>query len=470
MQNRLHTFSDDALGQDDAVGLSEKLKRKEVSAQELEQAALDRIAKVNPELNAVREIKPNSKYQYAKQDSAKGFFSGVPIGIKDNLDIAGYETHNGSFAISSKAKKKNDPYAEHLLAQGFNVLAKTTMPEIGFTVTVEHVEQPSTCNPWNTEYSTGGSSGGTAALVAAGALPIAHGNDSGGSIRIPASCTGLVGLKPTMGRHIKTKSSKQLPFDVTSEGVLTRTVRDTAYFHAEMEKTFRSKLPDIGLVASASSKRLRIGFLLDSLTDYRTDQENRDNVLNMAKVLEQAGHHVDELGPDLPMDPALVGDFTHYMGVVAFFVKNLGRFTIDPTFNKKKITPYTNGLANIGKQYLTRLPSLIRSLKQSRTDYAKFFGQYDLILTPTLAHCTPKLGYLHPELEFDELLQRITNYIGFTPLANMAGAPAISLPVGLSKSGMPMGVQFFGAYGDEKTLLEIAYEVEMLTPFTQIYK
>ena len=181
-------------------------------------------------------------------------------------------------------------------------------------------------------------------MVASGAVPIAHGNDGGGSIRIPASCCGLVGLKPNRGRHILSDVAKSLPVNVLSEGVLTRSVRDTAVFHAEMEKVYKnSKLPEIGLVDSPSKKRLRVGLQLDSINNYKTTPEVRELIIKMASLLEELGHKVDEI--KIPIQTSFIDDFILYWSFLAFTIPTFGKQKVYRKLDEQKLEPFTKGLS-----------------------------------------------------------------------------------------------------------------------------
>jgi len=251
---RIHAFTNDVLADYDAVKIAQLIQSKEVSVQEVTQAAVDRAKKINPHINAIE----TDYFEQALNDpkfSINRQFSGVPFFFKDNTDYAGMPSHHGSKAIRPGNAANNPKLSRQLLDQGFVVLGKSTLPEFGLNASTEFKDGSATLNPWHTEYSCGASSGGSAALVAAGVIPIAHANDGGGSIRIPAACCGLIGLKPTRGRTFGSDASKSLPINIISEGVVTRSVRDTAHFFAGMERSFQNpKLPAIGLIEHPSGR------------------------------------------------------------------------------------------------------------------------------------------------------------------------------------------------------------------------
>ena len=361
-----------------------------------------------------------------------GFFAGVPSLIKDNLDLRGLPTGHGSRALGQAPLKKTSGIAKQYLAQGFNLLGKSTLPAFGFTASTEQAGVPATRNPWHSDYSAGGSSGGSAALVAAGAVPIAHGNDGGGSIRIPAACCGLVGLKGTRGRLIDQDAAKILPVNIVNDGVLTRSVRDTAHFFMEAERYYRNrKLKPIGQVTGPGKQRLRIGLMVDSIAGDPTCPQTRAAVEATAKQLSALGHHVDVAHIDLPQ--RFVDDFLLYWAMLAFFVSKFGRALFPQGFDSQQLDPLSQGLARYYRQRFLKTPGMLRQLRQSQARYAEVFNQYDVVLTPVLAHTTPELGYLGADVDFDTQLERLLRYTTFTPANNASGSPGLSLPLGQAK-------------------------------------
>lgn len=464
--NLIHSFCDDALADYDGVELARLLKSKALSPKEVIEASIARAQHVDPFINSI-ETNCFEKALAKSYTLGAGFFAGVPTFIKDNTPVQGLPTQHGSDTIRSKPEKKHGLYAEQYLDQGFTVLGKSTLPEFGFNATTEPSHKAPSLNPWNTDYSTGASSGGSAALVAAGVVPIAHANDGGGSIRIPAACCGLIGLKPTRGRHIESTQAKSLPIKIVSEGILSRSVRDTAHFHAEAEKYYRNtKLPLIGLVEGPNKKRLRIGMIVDSVTGYATDQKTRQTVEETAILLESMGHHVEEM--PMLVKPSFSEDFTLYWSMLAFMTKKTGKLTMDLSFDSSKLDGLSIGLGKLFKKNFYKAPQFLYRLQQSYNDYAETFKHYDIILTPVLAHTTPKLGHISPTVPFDELLDRLMRYASFTPWANAAGGPAISLPMSETENNLPVSIHLMAGHGQERTLLELAFEIEQAQPWRKI--
>lgn len=463
---RIHVFGNDVLADHDAVALAELMRKGEISAREVAEAAIARSEKVQQALNAV-ELPLYDKARAVADKPGEGVFAGVPTFIKDNADLEGLPTRQGSRAVNPRPAKKTGAFAKQYLSMGFNVLGKSSLPEFGFNATTEFAEDPPTLNPWNPAYSSGASSGGSAVLVAAGAVPIAHANDGGGSIRIPAAVCGVVGLKPTKGRFVDAEASRSLPHNIIGEGVVTRSVRDTAmFFHGAEKYFYNRKMPRIGLVEGPGQKRLRIGVVYDSVTGHATCPETRATVEQTGKLLASLGHHVEEM--PLPVPPSFAADFRFYWGMLSFLITTFGKQVLSPDFDKSKLDGLSLGLAKEYRKHFYKTPAVLYRLKRTRHQYAEQFRQYDLVLSPVLAHTTPELGYISPNVPFDTLMDRLERYVSFTPLNNAAGSPAISLPMGASKNDLPIGVQFSAAHGDERTLLEIAFELEQAQPWRRI--
>lgn len=465
---RVHAFGDDALGDLDAVGVADSLARGSISAREAVEAALARADAVDQHLGGFVVRDDERALTAADAGSHVGVFAGVPTAIKDNTDVAGLPTQHGSRAWTASPAAADEDFTTQYRSTGGIVLGKTAVPEFGFNASTEFDTGSAVHNPWHTGHSAGGSSGGSAALVAAGVLPYAHANDGGGSIRIPAASCGLVGLKLTRGREVIGVAAKSLPVNIISNGVVTRSVRDTAAFVAQIER-FRGvpNLPRIGHVTSASTRRLRIAVLLDSLVPEPTDAETRAAVERVASVLKGLGHEV-EPAAGLPVGPDFPDHFAHYWSLLAFSLQRFGSRLMDPSFDRTATDPLTQGLARSFLRSAWRAPVTIAALRRTTKTYRESFSDIDLIVSPVLTHTTPPLGHLSPTQGFDSLFPRLVQYAGFTPVNNASGGPAISLPLAQTATGLPIGVQLAADHGDERTLLEVAYELEEAMGFARI--
>jgi amidase len=351
--------------------------------------------------------------------------------------------------------------------RGFALLGKSTLPEFGLTASTEHVGRPPTRNPWSIEHSAGGSSGGAGALVACGAVPIAHANDGAGSIRIPAAVNGLVGLKMTRCRLLDQAGVRQAPVNFVSEGVLTRSVRDTAHYLAGAERFCADpKLEPVGLVEGAAAARLRIGVIARDLFG-RPVHPDTDAVLRSAAgTLASQGHELIDMR--LGMTPQFVEDFKLYWAFTAVVMCGLMTASYGPGFRRQDLDPFTRSLARQFWRNAAGLIPAIRRLRRGTQLYDAQFTDVDVLLTPVLAHPAPKIGEHAPEQPFETLLAKLIDYVAFTPINNVGGGPAISLPHCLMAQGLPGSVQLSAPRGGERILLQLAYELEATSPFPQI--
>ena len=471
MKKLVHAFSDnDVLGMNDAVGIAALIKSGQISTAEVINAAIKRAEKVNPDLNAI-VVKTYEQATNEPLVNAEGPLAGIPTFIKDNIPVKGVPTQLGTLAFKAKNEKKTGKYATQYLSTGMVSLGKSTLPEFGLICSTENPNWGITRNPWNTGYTTGGSSSGSAAMVAAGVVPIASANDGAGSIRIPASCCGLVGLKPSRGRLLHADGTNMLPLNLIVEGVVTRSVRDTATFYAEAEKYYTSKrMPAMGLVTGPSSKRLRILYfenLPEGSTGY-LDADTINTIEANAKLLQSLGHQVDVI-PFPYRIGEMTDDFLSYYGFLATLMRDFSSVLLSGKVDKTKLEPFTHGLSAHFKKNMFSLPASIRRIKKVGREFQQFFNDYDVIVTPVLAHAVSKIGYLSTELPYEEIRDRAVNFAPFTAAQNVTGAPAISLPMGMSKDGLPIGLQYIAPFGQDKLLLELAFELEAAQPWKFIY-
>jgi amidase len=468
--NRVHSYANDVLGELDAVALAQRIKNKDISAQEVVAATIARANKVEPVLHAV--VTDNyEKGLAASKHINNGFFAGVPIYFKDLTYVAGIPTYYGSEAFTNTPPAaKTDPIAQQIFDQGFINLGTSSMPEFGFTCTTEFVNDPATCNPWNIQHSPGGSSGDAAALVAAGVLPMAHAADGGGSIRIPAGACGLVGLKPTRGRLLKSTLFKSQMVEIATDGVISRSVRDTAHFYAEAEKYYQNpKLKPMGLTAGPSNKKYRIGFTGDSIKSMKADSTTMEELNKTVKLLESLGHTVVPV--ELPIEDHFLDDFINIWGLNAFYTKNLGKMMFGKTYDPSKLSKLTKGLSKHHAKNIHKTPFFVKRLRKTSQVYDKMFTdmKLDILLTPTTAGSAPKLGFMGMNLDFEEVFPRIIEWTCFTPYGNAAGGPSISLPLGFdSKNDLPIGMLLWANHGEEATLLDLSYQLEAAQPWRKI--
>ena len=463
---RVHAFGDDALGDLDAVGVADALRARRVSRAEIIEAAIARTEAVDPALNGLAYAAFQQARAITSATPATGSFSGVPTFLKDNVDVVGQPTMRGTDAWTPRDAVADGKFTRLYLATGPTSLGKTQMSEFGFSASAEHPRLGPVRNPWNTDYTAGASSSGSAAFVAAGVVPIAHANDGGGSIRIPASCNGLVGLKPSRGRLPLDPQLRRMPVTIVANGVLTRSVRDTAAFYREAERIWPSpKLAPVGDVTGPGRQRLRIAVVTRSV-QRESSPEVRELTLKSAGLLEELGHRVEHVD-EPPVPRSFPDDFVLYWGFLALAQVRSGRRMFGSTFDRSRLDSLTLGLDRHTSRNIHRLPSAIVRLRTLRRRTAQFFRTYDAVLTPTVADDTPRIGYLAPT-DYQRVIDRLVSWVAFTPLQNVTGEPAISLPLAQSAAGMPVGMMLSADVGQEALLLELAYELEEARPWTRI--
>jgi amidase len=463
---RVHAFGDDALGDLDATGVADAIRAGRVTRTDVVDAAIARTEAVNPALNGLAYEAFQQARASSSAGAADGFFGGVPTFIKDNVDVGGQPTMRGTDAWVPQAAVADGEFTQLYLSTGPVPLGKTQMSEFGFSASAEHPRLGPVRNPWDTDYTAGASSSGSGAFVAAGVVPIAHANDGGGSIRIPASCNGLVGLKPSRGRLPLDPDLRRMPVVIVTNGVLTRSVRDTAAFYRESERLWRNpKLAPVGDVVRPGRQRLRIAVLTRSI-QRECSPEVRELTLKSASLLEELGHRVEHID-EPPVPDSFPDDFVLYWGLLALTMVRGGRRAFGDTFDRTRLDGLTLGLARHTSRNLHRLPLAIMRLRRLRRRSAQFFATYDAVLTPTLADETPRVGYLAPT-DYRQVMDRLISWVAFTPLQNVTGEPAISLPLAQSADGMPVGMMLAADMGQEALLLELAYELEDARPWARI--
>lgn len=462
---RVHAFTDDVLGTLDAVGVAEALRRGDFSTLEAVEASIARIEAVDAALGAMA-YRTFDRARIQARAPRAGFFAGVPTLIKDNTDVAGVPTRNGTDSYVMPPASRNGEMTKLLFKLGLLSLGKTQLSEFGFSGTAEHARLGAVRNPWDTGRVAGASSAGSGALVAAGAVPIAHGNDGGGSIRIPAAACGLVGLKPTRDRLPQDALYGLLPLKIVTDGVLTRSVRDTAAFFREAEKAHHTSLPPIGDVTGPGSRRLRCAIFTGAL-GRDASPEVAELTLKTAAVLEELGHTVEAVPPPVP--ETFADDFVLYWGTLAVALVNAGPLR-GKTWDRTRLDNLTVGLAQHTLKNAKYVPAAIVRLRKAQAIAEGFHAAYDVVLTPTVAHETPEIGRLAPSQVYELVMKGLMDWVAFTPWQNVTGGPAVSLPIQQTIAGLPQGMMFGAAPGRERMLLELSYELEEAMGFARIWE
>ncbi len=462
----------------DATAQAELVRSGEATPLELVDAAIERVERVNPQLNAVIHPLFESARERASGPLPDGPFRGVPVLFKDlGCAVEGDPYHEG-LGIAKRLGFRathTDDLARRYLEAGFVCIGRTNTPELGLVPTAEPYAYGPTLNPWNTEHSTGGSSGGSAAAVASGIVPLAHANDGGGSIRIPASCCGLVGLKPSRGRVSGAPLGDPLSSMLVVDLCVSRSVRDTA---ALLDAVHGPAVGDT-VVAPAPSRpyrdevgadpgRLRIGILVhDPLTGDMAKPECIAAAEAAGNLLESLGHTVEQSSPKALDDPGIVGHFTALWagGLAAGLAA--WEATLGQKITEADVEPLTWALAEMGRATSTvDYVAAIGTLTAKTRAVAQWWADgFDLLLTPTLAEPPAPLGTFetpdNPILGFI----RAAQYTPFTPSFNITGQPAISLPTAMSSDGLPIGVHLVAAFAREDVLIRVAAQIEAAAPW-----
>lgn len=443
-------------GDMDATAIAEHLRRGDFSVEEVLRSVEEKMHAANPLINAVVAHDFELNKSRFKKD---GLFSGVPLFVKDLIHAKGFPTKYGSLAFSGRPMPKNGEGVTQMESMGFITVGKSATSEFGYTPGCETLQHGDTHNPMGLGYSSGGSSGGAGALVGAGVVPLAHAMDGGGSIRMPASNCGVIGLKPSRGR-ILGSISKGTPIDPTCDGVHTRTVRDTANFFYGAEKFAPHRsLPSIGLVTGPSSRRLKVALLLETIDKGMPHPDVVKATERAAKAVTSLGHEVELIANPFPRE--IAEDFKAYFSFLAFMGHHFGKLSFAPSFDNSKTLKHTSGLAERFKGiHLWVLGSMQRLRFVYPAIYANIFKRYDVLLSPVNSTPVPELGHFGAGIEHETMVQRMSEYMQYTPVNNITGTPSMSLPMGQCSRGLPIGALFSGAMGDERTLLELAFEIE----------
>jgi amidase len=459
-------------GSYDGIGLANLVRKKQVSAGELLDEAIARTARVDPQINAV-VVK---HYDYAQRQIDKGLpdgpFTGVPFLLKDLEMLAGTRTTSGASVYNDNIADHTGTLAQRFLDAGVAIFGKTSTPEFGLLPTAESRLFGPTRNPWNLAHSSGGSSGGAGAAVAARILPVAHASDGGGSIRIPASASGVFGLKPTRARNPLGPDRAEGWGGFTCGHVLSISVRDSAamldavhgpetsspYVAPPPERPFSEEV-------GRDPGRLRIAFTDRSPYGDAIDPEIAAAVRETASMLAGLGHDVEERAPVLAADPAVVlaaiaGANTAL--TLRLAEQRFGRAMTDRDFEILTLASAGNGQRASATDYVA---AQLAAFQISR-GLATFMETCDVFLSPTL--CTPplRIGELNTmSKDLSHIAPALRRYIPGTSMANMSGQPAMSVPLAWNTAGLPLGMMFAARFGDEATLLRLAAQLEQERPW-----
>ncbi len=463
----------------DALGLASLVAQRDVKPAELLEEAISRAEALNPKLNAIIYKDYDNARAAANSALPKGAFTGVPFLLKDIMAFSTtMPTRQGSAFLPAIAWFHDSVLTTRFKEAGLVAFGKTNVPEFGLVATTESKLYGPAHNPWNLDHSTGGSSGGSAAAVAAGILPMAHANDGGGSIRIPASCNGLVGLKPTRGRVSQGPDLGESVDGLAIDLVVSKSVRDTAaaldavsgpvqgdpYWEPPKPKSYLETM-------KVPPKKLRIGFATKKLDGGAIHPDCVAAVEHAAKLCRDLGHEVEEASPALDQ-AILIPAFLALWGANLAAGIDTIAMLMGQTPSADKFEGTTWGLYEAGKsvsasQYLMAKATLQAAGRQA----ARFHETYDIWLTPTLGKPPVTLGTFDmTERDPAKSFGAQIDYVPFTAMQNATGQPAINLPLFWNTDNLPIGTQFVSRFGDEETLLKLAGQIEAAAPWWNRYK
>jgi len=460
---------------EDGLGLAEWVSRGEVSPAELARVALEAAERVEPRIHSLVRSFPERARELRLEALPAGPFRGVPFLLKDFPLEKGTPGEMGSRLARGLASQMDTHLMERFKAAGLVTLGCTNTPEFGFNVTTEPLLTGPTCNPWDTRRMAGGSSGGSAAAVAAGIVPMAHGSDTGGSIRIPASCCGVVGLKPTRGRVPVGPFAGESISGLNAEFAVTRTVRDCAalldavqgagvgdpYVIAPPARPYREEV-------RTAPGQLNIAFTTRAWSGAPVDAEVVRAVEETAALCESLGHRVWEASPTVDAAGLMLATVqlgsAHIAAGVEGLAAALGRIPGEDTLESSTLAAYRYGRTVSAAQVFGAL-GILNGICRS---VGAFFQGCDVLLTPTVARVPQPLGTYDanaPGMTAERWPEHIFAFAPFTTLFNVTGSPALSLPLHQSAEGLPIGMQFAGRYGDEATLFRLAGQLEEARPW-----
>ena len=458
----------------DGLGLAELIRRRDATPAEVLEAAIARIEARNPALNAIVTRLDDEARAAVKAGLPAGPFTGVPYALKDlGALYTGAVTSYGSRLFADNRADHDSELTLRLKRAGLVILGKTNTPEMGLAPSTEPRLFGPTRNPWNREFSAGGSSGGAAAAVAGGMLPMAHATDGGGSIRIPASACGLFGLKPTRARNPMGPDAGEGWGGASVGHAVTRSVRDSA---ALLDATSG---PDVGdpywappppgpflAEVGRAPGRLRVAFTVKPWVDVPVDGECADAARAAARLCASLGHHVEEARPEI--DASALGQATRI--IVGANVRAqletraaaLGRPLTEADVERVTWARAEDGRKASAADYARAMAVVHRTGRA----VARFFVGYDILLSPTMCQPPHRLGVLDMSNTDDKAyLGAVFASIGFTSLFNSSGNPAMSVPLGWSRRGLPLGVQFVAPFGAEGLLFRLAGQLESAAPW-----
>lgn len=458
----------------DGLGLAALVRKGDITPRELLESAIERLEAANAKINCIAaKLYDHGRKQIA-EGLPKGMFAGVPFLLKDlSVNLAGAVTGSGSTFFQDDMAKVDSTLVARYKKAGLVICGKTTTPELGLTGTTESVPNGQTKNPWNLERTVGGSSGGAASAVAASIVPMANASDGAGSIRTPASCCGVFGLKPTRAR-VPTGPARMEGWNgLSTVHAITRSVRDNAALldisaGADVGDPYAALPPARAFAkeVGADPGKLRIALMLAPTSGTPVDPVCLAAVRDAAKLCEDLGHIVEEKQP--PIDHAAINaGMLATLSVSTTATLDARAARLGRAVSEKDVEPVTWFFYQEGKKVTGLAYAAARAaFDQAGLVMAEFQQTYDVILSPTLAKPPVKLGLLSlSPANFNDYVREVSTFGPFTALANICGQPAMSVPLYWSPDGLPIGVMFAGRIGDEATLYRLAGQLETARPW-----
>jgi amidase len=457
-------FAEDEFARLDALGQAELVRSGVVSARELAEAAIRRIENLNPVLNAVVATDFERALERCDRALPEGPFTGVPFLLKDLVEYEGVRYTSGSVLFRDSVGRETHELARRMDAAGLVMLGKTNTPEFGLLPCTEPKLFGPARNPWDVSHDPGGSSGGAAVAVSSGMVPMAQGGDGGGSIRVPASNCGLFGMKVSRGRQ---PDPPPTPGDLAVHHVLTRSVRDSAAIlqATALTKAEGGRLPPPVSSEGEKLRRLRIAYHTSDFRGVRAHPECVAAVESSARLCEQLGHHVEEASPKIEGESFVERFLVLWSSMPAILLDQVTRQRGQPV-PLTAFEGWTWGLIeHYRKQPAGALEAAVEHMRGGTREMVRFHQRYDVVLSPVLSKPGARTGELAPDLPFEELRQRVIAYVAYTPVANVTGCPAMSVPLHWTPDGHPVGSHFSGRPGEEATLFALAGQLEKARPW-----
>ncbi|OZB12580.1 MAG: 6-aminohexanoate hydrolase, partial [Hyphomonas sp. 34-62-18] len=405
-------------------------------------------------------------FEIARADAGgvlAGPFAGVPSFIKDLIDWRGAPTLKGSRGLAGHMATADNVFAARWRRAGIVSLGKSATPEAGLISSTEPLSNGPTRNPWDISRIPGGSSGGAAALVAAGVVPFAHASDGGGSIRIPASSCGVFGLKPSRDRlPYSEPGATPPPLQISVNHAVTVSVRDSIELFRAAEMP-GADYPPLGEIKPLT-RRLKIGFAPEPIGGTALHPDTRAAIEDVAQLCRDLGHTVIDY--TIPMDgPKFTDAFIMYWAAGAGeFAQAVSAASGKPV-SPEILEPWTLGLANMAAARMADLPGIIGYLQAFEEEYHSFFNDLDILLTPVTGSPAVPVGEQAPDGDFDAVMDSVLKFVAYTSPMNVAGAASMSVPLAWSPTGLPIGAMFSGRRGDDALLFELALELETARPW-----